>query len=73
MTRVIGELGDRRAVEGLRRIASDASHDVATRQSAIGALGILAQEGDLPWSSELRRGYNEVAMTDSMGIVVRIF
>lgn len=73
MTRVIGELGDRRAVDGLRRIAADESNDDATRQSAIGALGILAQDGDVPWSSELRRGYNAVAVTDSMSIVVRIF
>ncbi|MGE0191034.1 MAG: HEAT repeat domain-containing protein [Planctomycetota bacterium] len=49
LARVLGELGDRRALPALLEVAGDAKADDWTRHRAIGAIALIAQPEDRAW------------------------
>ncbi len=73
LTRVIGEIGDHRAVPGLRQIALDEKEDAMTRHRALAALGLLAERDERAWVADLKRGFNPAAVTPSLAVLIRLF
>ncbi|MBM4016609.1 MAG: hypothetical protein FJ293_16825, partial [Planctomycetes bacterium] len=54
LARALGEIGDRRALEGLSELAFAADRDDPTRERALAALGVLGQRGGVSWNAPLR-------------------
>ncbi len=73
LARVVGELGDRKALPALVRIASDTKADVWTRRRALGAIGMIAQESDHAWTTSFQRGVNFPQATPTLRAVLSLF
>ena len=73
IARVLGELGDRSVLTALIRVAADEKADTWTRRRALGAIGMIAEEDDHAWTTEIRRGVNFPVATPTVRIVLRLF
>jgi len=73
LTRVLGQIGDRRAIDGLLAIAVDEDRQRETRERALGALGLIAREADRGWTFDVRRGFNFAQATPVLRVVLGIF
>jgi HEAT repeat protein len=73
LTRAIGAIGDKSAIESLAALASDAEADRASRERALGALGIIGQRADVSWSASMKRGANFTADAPALRTVLTTF
>lgn len=73
LARAVGEIGDKRAVAALERIARDQSRDDQSRGRAVFALGMIGQAADQAWSAELKRGYNFTVATPALTELMRMY
>ena len=73
LARVLGELGDRRALPTLIRVARDKDADVWTRRRALGAIGMIAQPDDHAWTTSFKRGVNWTAATPTLREILSLF
>lgn len=73
LAKALGEIGDRRALVGLRELALDHRSDDATRGRALAAIGVTLQGDDVEWQTQLQRGYNLSVVTPSLGRVFQLF
>jgi HEAT repeat protein len=73
LARALGEIGDRRAVDGLSALAFDARHDDPTRERALAALGVVAQRGDSAWNAPLRHALFLGETTPTLQFVSELF
>jgi HEAT repeat protein len=73
LTRAIGTIGDRSAIGDLVRMAADAERDRASRERAVGALGLIGQAGDIAWSMDFKRGCNFAADSPALRTVLGTF
>ncbi|MDH3590870.1 MAG: HEAT repeat domain-containing protein [Planctomycetota bacterium] len=73
LTRVLGQLGDRRAIPGLIELAQDERQIRSVRERALGALGLIGRESDDSWTLPYRRGCNFAAATPTVRMVLGIF
>lgn len=73
LTRVIGEIGDRSALETLIGIAKNTEEDRLTRMRAIAALGLVGESADPTWTESLKRGANRAHATPTLRTALSIF
>ncbi len=58
LTSALGEIGDPRALEALRKVAAGAEQDQWTRRRATAAIGRIAEARDRSWTEPLREVFN---------------
>jgi HEAT repeat protein len=73
LAQAIGEIGDKRAVPALERIARDTKRDDLSRSRAVFALGMIGQVADHAWNADLKRAYNFTVATPAMTEILRMF
>lgn len=73
LARALGEIGDRRSLEGLEAIAFDPARDDPTRERALAALGVAAQRGDVAWNAPLRHALFLGTTTPTLQLVCELF
>ena len=73
ITRVIGEIGDKRALIPLMDMARDTKADTWTRRRALAALGMIAENNDHAWTTRFRRSANMQYATPTLRQVLAIF
>ena len=73
IARVIGEIGDKRALLPLMNMARDKKADTWTRRRALAALGMIAEDADQGWTARFRRGANLRYATPTLRQVLGIF
>ena len=69
LSRVVGELGDRRALPRLVKLAGDPATDTWTRRRALAAIGMIAQASDVAWVTTYQRGVNYPIATPTLRIL----
>lgn len=73
LTRLLGELGDVRALEGLVALAADEAQDDLNRVRAVAALGLIGESAAPTWTEAFKRGANHEDATRSLRLVLSLF
>jgi HEAT repeat protein len=73
LSRVVGELGDRRALPKLIEVAADKKAGVWNRVRAVGAIGLIGQEKDDAWVTAFKRGANWPQATPTLRAIFGLF
>lgn len=70
--RALGLIGDESALEPLERLAADRAANPIARTFVIVALGLVCEEGDLPWNARLSEDHNYGARVPALDEVLDI-
>ena len=69
----LGEIGDKSAIESLRRVALDSARDLPSRDRAVAALGVIAQKDDFAWTAPIQQAIDSGAATPSLKVLLDLF
>jgi len=69
----LGEIGDKSAIESLRRVALDSARDLPSRDRAVAALGVIAQKDDFAWTAPIQQAIDSGAATPSLKMLLDLF
>ena len=69
----IGEIGDKRAIPPLSKMAEDPARESLTRAGAVAALGMIGEPRELRWTYPIRRGYNFSIAPPTLAEVLDLF
>lgn len=73
LARVVGEIGDRRALPKLTALSSDEKAGTWNRIRAIAAIGMIAEEADHAWVTAFQRGANFPHATPTLRVVHALY
>ncbi len=73
LSRVVGELGDRRALPTLVEVAGDKKAGQWNRIRAIGTIGLIGQRSDHAWVTAFQRGVNFPQATPTVRVLFGLY